>query len=67
MIVDDFYVLRFSFVPVKTDSILIIDTDACLAPTIAAKFFKTVARGCTEIIGGISSIESVQEFGGLGV
>ena len=49
MIIDYFNVVRVPFRPHETNSELIVDANAVLALSVAAKRLQTVARGCSQI------------------
>ena len=50
MIINDFHIFSFVGNPLKTNTPLVIDTDAILPRTIAFKFFELVARYNLDIL-----------------
>jgi len=50
MVIRDLDIERVTAEPLKTDSPLVIDSDAVLPSAIAAEFFKSICRWDTQVI-----------------
>ena len=57
MVIRDFDIIRIAVIPAKTNSPLVIDSNAVLAFPIANQFLKTIRWWNTKVFQGISSIE----------
>jgi hypothetical protein len=44
VVIDDFDILRFTFMEIETDPVLVVDTDGILPGAIAPQFFQLVAN-----------------------
>ena len=52
MVVDDLYLLRALAGPPETNPVAVIDPDTVLAPPIAAKSLKAIARRGPQVLNG---------------
>jgi len=60
VVVDDFNIHCLAATPSKANSVLVVDTDAVLAFSVATESFKPVARRCAEIVQCCGEVQSVQ-------
>jgi hypothetical protein len=56
VIIHNFYVKRVSFMPAKTNAVLVIDANAVLSRSGASQGFQIVARRNAEVIEGNGSV-----------
>jgi hypothetical protein len=67
VVVDDFYTLRFAFVPDEADAILVVDTNALLSLAVALKLLKTIVYRSSKIVWRDGRVNTVQKFGSFPV
>jgi hypothetical protein len=60
MIINDFNLVWARACPLKTDAILIVDSNAILASTISSKFFKLIAWWDTQFLEYFDRVKLIQ-------
>lgn len=70
MVVDDFNVMRAIIMPCKTDTPLVVDSDAKLSLTVTVEGFEPVAgqeHECFDGVGGIKDAQSLLRLSAKGL
>ena len=65
MIIDYFHVICIAFAPIKTDTPLVVDTDAVLARAVALKGFQPVPANSGKVLQAGRRIQPIEP--GLGL